>query len=271
MPRAERPSVPCPAGTLVIGDLHLDLFDGAHGEPFACWLEALGDVPRLIVLGDLFEFWVGRHQGRVEGARRVLAALRALVDRGTPVDVLYGNRDFLMGAHFVRASACTLRPQGLVGELEDGSRTLFLHGDELCTLDLSYQRFKRVMRSRPGRWLAACLPLSLQRSAAARLRRASAQAAARPEADEKRALQASAAVRQAAEQGARQLVCGHAHEFRDDPLPGGGRWLVIDAWGGERDALRMAADGVWEPLRASALVGSSVEGEGGPTSSVAAD
>jgi len=265
MARAELPSAPCPAGTLVIGDLHQDLFDGEHGEPFARWLDSLGldtlgldtlgAVPRLIILGDLFEFWVGRHQGKVDGARRVLTALRGLVDRGTPVDVLYGNRDFLLGRHFVRATGCTLRPEGLEGELEDGSRTLFLHGDELCTLDHSYQRFKRVMRSRPGRWLAACLPLSLQRSAAARLRRASVQAAARPEADERRALQPSAAVQQAAEQGASQLVCGHAHAFRDEPLPGGGRWLVIDAWGGDRDALRLEPGGVWEPVQASTLSG----------------
>lgn len=271
MARAEVPRVPCPAGVLVIGDLHLDLFEGDHAERFARWLDGLPPPPRLIILGDLFEFWVGRHQQRVGGARRVLASLRGLVERGTPVDVLHGNRDFLLGQHFVRASGCAIRPAGLCGELADGSRTLFLHGDELCTLDHSYQRFKRVMRSRPARWLAACLPLALQRLGAARLRRASARAAARPRASELRALQASAAAREAAQQGASQLVCGHAHAFRDDPLPGGGRWLVIDAWGGARDACRLGADGVWEPLRASALAGPPAPRAPGPESSVAGD
>ena len=263
MARAELPCVPCPAATLVIGDLHLDLFEGEHAELFASWLDALAPRPRLIILGDLFEFWVGRHQQRVGGARRVLAALRRCVERGTPVDVLHGNRDFLLGRHFARASGCTIRPAGLTGQLADGSRTLFLHGDELCTLDHSYQRFKRVMRSRPGRFLAACLPLSTQRSAAARLRRASARVGARPQASERRALQASAAALWAREQGASQLVCGHAHAFRDHPLPGGGRWLVIDAWGGARDACRLGADGVWEPLRTSALAADRATPEGG--------
>ena len=55
-------------GTVVIGDLHLDLFDEAHAAPFAAWCAGL-DAPRLVILGDLFEFWVGRKQLRVPGAR----------------------------------------------------------------------------------------------------------------------------------------------------------------------------------------------------------
>ena len=115
------------------------------------------------------------------------------------------------------------------------------------------------------------MPLSMQRSAAARLRRASALAASRPKASESRALQASAAAQQATEHGASQLVCGHAHEFRDHPLPGGGRWLVIDAWGGVRDALHLGFDGLWEPLRASTLAGPPGLPSGSTESSGTAD
>ena len=39
------PRVPLAAGTVVIGDLHLDLFDEAHAAPFAAWCAGLA-APR---------------------------------------------------------------------------------------------------------------------------------------------------------------------------------------------------------------------------------
>ncbi len=236
------PRVPLAPGTVVIGDLHLDLFDAGHAAPFAGWCRELR-APGLVILGDLFEFWVGRKQLQVPGAREVLDALGGLARRGTTIDVLWGNRDYLLDSCFETASGATVRPHGLIGE-HDGGPTLFLHGDELCTLDHAYQRFRRVVRSAPSRWLATHLPFAVQRRIAARLRSRSTRAVAAKPAPV-RAMQVEAVAARTSEAGARVLVCGHAHRSRDETLSGGERWLVIDAWGGERDALLLGDDGRW--------------------------
>lgn len=247
----ERPAVPCPEGTTVVGDLHLDLFDEAQVAPAADWLAALAGAPRLVVLGDLFEFWVGTQQGRLPGARALVGALGDLVGRGTAVDVLHGNRDFLLGRDFERATGARVRPDGLVGDTPGGGRTLFVHGDELCTGDVAYQRYRRVVRSAPARLVVRNLPFGVQRRLAARLRRASERAvAAKP--DPTKAMRPAVVERMAEEQGADTLICGHAHVFRDERLGGGVRWLVIDGWGGARDALRWE-EGGWQPRAARSV------------------
>jgi len=244
------PRVPLAAGTVVIGDLHLDLFDEAHAAPFAAWCAGL-DAPRLVILGDLFEFWVGKKQLRVPGARAVLAGMSDLVARGCAVDVLWGNRDFLLDHHFERPSGATVHRHGLLGD-HPGGPTLLVHGDELCTLDVGYQRFKRVVRAAPIRWLATHLPFERQRKIAAGLRAQSVRSvAAKP--SPTKSMQPDAADSLARAHAATSLACGHAHVFRDERLPSGARWLVIDGWEGARDALVLGEDGVWRPCASAGL------------------
>ncbi|QDU67446.1 UDP-2,3-diacylglucosamine diphosphatase [Engelhardtia mirabilis] len=237
-----RPELELSAGTLLIGDLHLDVeLDGA-ARGFADWLGGLPDPPRLIVLGDLFEYWVGDAQARTPGGRAVLEALRARVGAGCAIDVIPGNRDFLLGPRFEQATGARVRSQGLIGVLPGGSRALIVHGDELCTLDVGYQRLRRVLRSRALTWLAPRLPLAISQGLARRLRRASRTALeTKPRAE---AQQQPDAVRDlCAETRCGVLICGHAHEWRDEQLDGGPRWLVVDAFGAGRDLLQVGGQG----------------------------
>ncbi|MDP6538866.1 MAG: metallophosphoesterase, partial [Planctomycetota bacterium] len=99
------PEVDLTAGAAVVGDLHLDVGDGGGAARFERWLEAL-DAPRLLVVGDLFDTWLGPASAREPGARRVIAALGAAGERGVGCAVVPGNRDFLLGADFEAASGC---------------------------------------------------------------------------------------------------------------------------------------------------------------------
>jgi len=249
------PVVPLLPGSRIVADLHLDVLDEPRPEGFLDWLGRIRGAPRLVILGDLFEFWVGPAQ--VGPAGGVLAALRELVEAGTAVDLVPGNRDFLLDRSFERASGARVRPRGLVGRLtaeaEPGGgaggegaaterRVLLIHGDELCTRDRGYQRLRRVLRSAPVRWLAPRLPEGVATRLARRLRGASRRAVAQKPRPETELPPAEAAARARAH-GCRSLVCGHAHRFRDEPLEGGGRWLVVDAFGGRRDALRVSPGG----------------------------
>jgi UDP-2,3-diacylglucosamine hydrolase len=195
-----------------------------------------------VIVGDLFDAWVGPAHESCPGARQVIQALADLTAAGTSVQVLHGNRDFLLGESFERASGAAVRPAGLDAVLEDGTHVALLHGDELCTLDHSYQRLRRVLRSRLVCSLAPRVPLSLGGAVARRLRSASVQAVAYKPSAEKQ-MQEPACRRAARERSAAVVVCGHAHRARDVQLSDGPRWLVLDAFGGGLDCLRVGARG----------------------------
>lgn len=240
------PEVALEADALFIGDLHLDATREDSSAHFRAWLAQLQGVPRLVVLGDLFDAWVGPAHARLDGARVVLEALRAFAQRGAALDLVPGNRDFLLGDDFEQKTGARIRPHGFVGVLpQTRERLLAVHGDELCTLDVGYQRLKRVVRSRPVRWLAPRLPDAMALWAARRMRRASQSAVAMKPAAEKE--QQEAEVRALCRASAcSALICGHAHRFRDQRLPEGPRWIVVDAFGGPRDVLRVSAAGELE-------------------------
>lgn len=236
-------------GTLLIADLHLDLAGDEPPRAFLGWLEAQEAVPEILVLGDFFDFWIGPAQAELPAAREVLRALRALALRGTRLSVVPGNRDFLLDARFECASGAAVYPHGLLALLPDAAgepqRAALVHGDELCTLDRAYLRLRRVLRSGAVRGLARALPVGCALWLARRLRRASTRAlSVKPEPE--KAMQEAACRRLAEAQRASWVVCGHAHDYRDLCLEGGPRWIVLDAFGGRHDILRVARQGGFE-------------------------
>ena len=70
--------------------------------------------------------------------------------KGIPVFVMHGNRDFLMGKDFEKASGCRLLSDPTFIDLY-GIPTLLMHGDSLCTDDLEYMAFRAEVRSLPWR------------------------------------------------------------------------------------------------------------------------
>jgi UDP-2,3-diacylglucosamine hydrolase len=245
---AARPEIPLEPGTRIVADLHLDLEDELGPRVFLRWLAHQRGLPHLVVLGDLFDVWVGPAQGKVGSGPAVLAGLGDLVAAGTRLEIVHGNRDFLLDGRFEAATGARIHPHGFVGLLAGAStsvgasgiaRALLMHGDELCTKDLGYQRLKRIVRSRPVTSLAPRLPLPLARGIARRLRRTSVRAIEQKLPEEK-SMQAEACRALAAECEASIVVCGHAHARRDERLEGGPRWIVLDAFGRGGDARDVA-------------------------------
>src|SRR5699024_3535370 len=67
----------------------------------------------------------------------------------TTVYFICGNRDFLVGDRFCReAGMSRLEEPHFLSHA--GQRVLLLHGDTLCTDDVSYQNFRRKVRD--PRW-----------------------------------------------------------------------------------------------------------------------
>ncbi|MGE5162137.1 MAG: UDP-2,3-diacylglucosamine diphosphatase [Betaproteobacteria bacterium] len=129
---------------LFVSDLHL-----AEQRPrtIARFLRFLAeDAPRhreLVVLGDLFEFWIG--DDAASSARPIVEALAAHSAGGRRLLLMHGNRDPLLGHGFAAACGGTLIADPIVIDVA-GTPTLLSHGDAWCTLDVAYQQFRATVR-----------------------------------------------------------------------------------------------------------------------------
>lgn len=211
----------------VVSDLHLADDDAAGIERFLALARRLpGRVEELLVLGDLFEAYVGSPHLRAEGYRGLVRALDALVGNGVAVTVLRGNRDFLLDAGFERATGARVAGDETAFE-SGGRRILCVHGDLFCTRDLRYQAMRRKLRSPLVPALAKTLPLPVLLGIARRLRRASMEEIAAKAASEMGIVDAEVERRLA--EGHDTVICGHVHLPRRSRLAGG-ELVVLPAW-----------------------------------------
>ena len=222
--------------TYFIADLHLtDERPAATGRFFRFLQTEAAGADALYILGDLFEAWIGDdHDEQV--AHAAALRIKALVDAGTPVYFMHGNRDFMLAARYAARSGMTLLADPTRVDLY-GTPTLLMHGDTLCTDDLAYQTFRRRVR-RP--WMLALLrrlPHALRRTLAQQARAGSESAkAAKPA--EIMDVNAGEVMRVLREQQVCRLIHGHTHRPAQHVHAVDGhdctRWVVPDwyaRWG----------------------------------------
>ncbi|MDH4047588.1 MAG: UDP-2,3-diacylglucosamine diphosphatase [Gammaproteobacteria bacterium] len=156
--------------TLFISDLHLESARPDIAAQFIRFLKSEAEsADALYILGDLFESWVGDDDPD-EHYAVIKKAIRALVDSGTPVFFMHGNRDFMIGAEFAAETGITLLTDPHRANIE-GADVLLSHGDALCTDDVEYQKFRLMTRN--PQWQAMMLQKSLpERQAFAKQARA---------------------------------------------------------------------------------------------------
>ena len=148
--------------TLFISDLHLDPSRPWVSDGFSRWLDQqAGTAEALYILGDLFEVWIGDDDTEPLG-RKICDALASCVAAGTPISLIHGNRDFLIGDRFLEASACQLMTDPAVIDLY-GRRTLLMHGDLLCTDDHDYQQTRKMVRDPAWQQSVLSQPLEARR------------------------------------------------------------------------------------------------------------
>lgn len=161
--------------SLFLSDLHLPDGPSPLRDGLIRLLEGPARAANVVyILGDLFEYWVGDDVGlRVHAP--VINALKALTDSGVETCFMHGNRDFLVGKAFSRATGVKRLKDPTVVEL-DGVETLLSHGDRWCTDDLAYQRWRRFSRNAAAQWLFLRLPARQRLRIAGDLRGQSAMA-----------------------------------------------------------------------------------------------
>ncbi|MCH9673270.1 MAG: UDP-2,3-diacylglucosamine diphosphatase [Gammaproteobacteria bacterium] len=124
---------------LFASDVHLSANRPQAVQRFFALLDRAVAADALYLLGDIFDLWLGDDDDRVPHPH-TLDRLAALA-RTTPVYIIRGNHDFLLGSAFADRTGCTLLADPSVIEL-GGKRVLLMHGDTLCTEDVEYQAYR---------------------------------------------------------------------------------------------------------------------------------
>ncbi|HEY0513969.1 MAG TPA: UDP-2,3-diacylglucosamine diphosphatase [Thermoanaerobaculia bacterium] len=211
----------------IVADSHLSGPGGPAG-PLVAQLAALPDqgCTRLVLMGDLFQAWIGFESFETPDVRAVAEALRALRAEGVVVEYVEGNRDFfLAGSPYADAfDRIALETSFEVG----GVRYLAVHGDGLNDDDWKYRFWRRLSKSAPVRLLVRGIPRALAHrmvhSTERRLSRTNFK---------HRSVLPEAAIRAYAErrlaEGYDVLLLGHFHEARVFQVAGGEARL-LDAW-----------------------------------------
>lgn len=141
---AVHPTVAPLVDPVIVSDLHLAAERPRTSARFLRFLrEDASAHPELVILGDLFEFWIGDDAGAA--AAPIVDALASAARAGQRVLVMHGNRDPLLGNDFARDTGATLIADPIVVAIA-GTPTLLAHGDAWCTRDLDYQRFRALAR-----------------------------------------------------------------------------------------------------------------------------
>jgi UDP-2,3-diacylglucosamine hydrolase len=222
------------ASSLFVSDLHLSEERPEANERFIAFIEDKArQAGALYVLGDLFEYWIG-DDDLGEPFNAVMAGFFAgLVRAGVPVFLMHGNRDFLMGERFCRATGAQMLADPAVVDL-DGVKTLLMHGDTLCTDDLDYQAWRRTARSPAWQQEFLSQPLEARRRTVGALRDKSREVIQAKPAE---IMDVNGdAVREAFRRyGVTRLVHGHTHRPGRHELEVDGRrcerWVLPDWYG----------------------------------------
>ena len=217
--------------TLFVSDLHLADARPQQLELFLEFLHRARSVARaLYILGDLFEVWLGDDDDTPPNPQ-VMAALAALTGGGVKLAIGHGNRDFLFGRRFAAATGATLLDDYAVIDLY-GTRTLLTHGDLLCTRDIKYQRFRRVVRHPLVRGAFLATPLAW-RQRIARHTRSGTQASMRHKDDRIMDVDEQTVAARMASYDVVLLIHGHTHrpaihDYLGDTPPR--RRIVLGDW-----------------------------------------
>lgn len=231
--------------TFFIADIHLCTQEPAITAGFLRFLRE--DAPQadaLYILGDLFEAWIGDDDPEPLHAC-IAAALNDLHQQGVPCFFIHGNRDFLLGRRFARASLMQLLPEKKVLELY-GRRVIILHGDTLCTDDVGYQKFRKKVHNPLIQKIFVALPLTWRLAIAARMR-ADSKASNSGKSLEVMDVNPQAVIHEMETNGVEWMIHGHTHRpaIHDVPLDGKtGHRAVLGAWHEQGSMIKVSADGV---------------------------
>jgi UDP-2,3-diacylglucosamine hydrolase len=225
-----------------VGDVHLDLGDPVV-PAFSAMLRALSDsCDTVVLMGDLFNLWIGQDELQQQHQLEVAATLREVRARGVRLHYIEGNRDYRVEGVSSGELFDSVGYDGLA--LRVPGRSLWaIHGDQMNPADRRNNAWRWVSRSALCWWCFNRLPplsrLRLVERLEARMRHMNPDfkdSFPQPE------IETYAAT--FARRGHDAIVLGHFHVERQWKLEGGSEVYVLPEWKGSRRHLLADAAGV---------------------------
>ncbi|WP_180041586.1 MULTISPECIES: UDP-2,3-diacylglucosamine diphosphatase [unclassified Acinetobacter] len=214
---------------LFIADLHLSPEHPRLVRGFLALLEQYKTQnTQLYILGDWFNAWIG-DDFTAPWLDEIIAALKDFTALGNQIYFQVGNRDFALGQKFLDKFHGQLLQD--VDYLHISNYKIRLeHGDLLCTDDVSYQKFRKVIRNPFLLGFLKSLPLSIRQKIANGFRKKSTETKQVKSYD---IMDVNAeAVEKALEQ-ADLLIHGHTHRPQIHDVHGKSR-IVLGDWRAEQ-------------------------------------
>nr|WP_218955531.1 MULTISPECIES: UDP-2,3-diacylglucosamine diphosphatase [unclassified Acinetobacter] len=214
---------------MFIADLHLSPEHPRLVRGFLALLEQYKTQhTQLYILGDWFNAWIG-DDFTAPWLDEIIAALKDFTALGNQIYFQVGNRDFALGQKFLDKFHGQLLQD--VDYLHIGNYKIRLeHGDLLCTDDVSYQKFRKVIRNPFLLGFLKSLPLSFRQKIANGFRKKSTETKQVKSYD---IMDVNAeAVEKALEQ-ADLLIHGHTHRPQIHDVHGKSR-IVLGDWRAEQ-------------------------------------
>lgn len=151
--------------TYFISDIHLHAKSEWQAKMLQNFLQTYGSkADAIYIVGDFFSMWLGDDL-KEPYSQEISKALQEISAKNIPIYFMRGNRDCMLGQSFCKQSACTLLPDPYVINLY-GQKILLTHGDQLCTLDLDYIKFRKLVQHPLTRIIFLALPAFLRKKLA---------------------------------------------------------------------------------------------------------
>lgn len=227
--------------TLILADLHLGEDSPEITQRLLGLEPRLRQADAIYILGDLVETWIGDDADAPPCVQAAFAMLGRISKAGVPMFFQHGNRDFLIGKALADRIGMRLLPEQCVVEIY-GRRTALLHGDQLCTDDLAYQKMRRKLRHPLVKLILRRLPLGIRRKLAAGLRERSRAETGR-KTETIMDVNAQAVEKTMRALDANTLIHGHTHRPAIHPAPRGLR-AVLGDWAHGAALLSLTRDGL---------------------------
>ena len=141
----------------LLSDFHLGAPNAAASlereKAVVAFLESIRhDAGRIIIAGDIFDFWFEYKKAIPRGFTRLLGKLAELTDSGIPVEVFVGNHDMWMRDYFQQELNIPVYYEPKVYEWS-GKRFYIGHGDGLGPGDHGYKFIKKIFHNPVCQWL----------------------------------------------------------------------------------------------------------------------
>jgi UDP-2,3-diacylglucosamine hydrolase len=148
-----------PKKIIFIPDAHLKDPDDENYRALMDFLDGLvGKKPdSLVIIGDLFDFWMGYRSVVPYRHLPLLSRLESLARAGVAVHYTEGNHDFFVGPYFSDVIGAAIHP-GPWEMTAGGLRLYIAHGDQVNRKDYGYRFLRRLLRSLPVRFLRYLIP-----------------------------------------------------------------------------------------------------------------